>query len=290
MDDTMGSPYFPCGESPVNRMFSSLIGTLLIISAALGLVLSLLGLMATLRYTPQLTVMLQGQAQLAESVMDTTAQGLEVASQALEATYLTIQTLDETVQTFSQSITDTLPLLESIGDVVGEDLPATIRSTQTSLDSAQQSAQVIDSVLRVLTAIPFFPGDPYQPEVPLHVALGDVARSLNGLPQSFREMQNNLVKSSANLATAQSDIQKVRREVVQVKSNLKQAQDILQQYQQTALTLRNQLQGLRQAIPNLMRWASLFLTLFWLWLAMAQIGLLTQGLEMTKRKATAREG
>lgn len=268
----------------MKRLIPSLIGILLIFSAALGLVLSLLGLVATLRYTPQWTVTLQEQVQLAESVMDTTAQGLEVASQTLDATRLTIQTLDETVQTFSQSITDTLPLLETIGAVVGEDLPNTIRSTQTSLDGAQQSAQVIDSVLRILTAIPFFPGDPYQPEVPLHVALSDVSRSLNGLPPSFREMRTNLVKSSANLATAQADIQNVRREVVQVKRNLEEAQDILSQYQQTALTLRHQLESLRRSIPNLMRWASLFLTLFWLWLATAQLGLLTQGLEMVRHK------
>lgn len=268
----------------MKRIFPSLIGLLLIISAALGLILSLLGIGATLRYSRPLTIILQDQIQLAESVMDTTAQGLEVASQTLDATRLTIQTLDETVQTFSQSITDTLPLLDTIGSVVGEDLPQTIRSTQSSINSAQQSARVIDGVLRVLTAIPFFPGDPYAPEVPLHVALNDVSRSLDGLPQSFQEMQDNLVKSSANLATAQADVQNVRREVTQVKRNLSQAQDILKQYQQTALTLRKQLEGLRLAIPSLMRWISLFFLLFWIWLATAQIGLLTQGLELVQRR------
>lgn len=269
----------------MKRVFPSLIGYLLIISAALGLLLSLSGLIATLRFTPRVTQALQKQVYLAESVMDTTAQGLEVASQTLDATRLTIQTLDETVQTFSQSITDTLPLLDTIAAVVGEDLPDTIRSTQTSLSAAQQSAQVIDGVLRVITAIPFFPGDPYQPQVPLHVALGDVSRSLNDLPPSFRAMQGDLRKSGANLATAQADIERVRNEVVQVKSNLRQAQAVLEQYRQTALTLRNQLQTLGLAIPNIMRWASFFLSLFWLWLATAQIGLLTQGWELTHRQA-----
>jgi len=236
-------------------------------------------------YSPRLSQTLQEQVQLAESVMDTTAQGLEVASQTLESTRLTLQTLDETVQTFSQAITDTVPLLDTIGAVVGEDLPKTIASTQTSLNTAQQSARVIDGILRTLTAIPFFPGDPYQPQVPLHVALSEVSRSLNGLPESFRAMQDNLTQSSANLATAQADIQRVRGEVVQVKSSLKQAQQILSQYRETALTLRNQLESLRLAIPVTTRWASLFLSLFWLWLAMAQLGLLTQGLELSHRQA-----
>jgi methyl-accepting chemotaxis protein len=236
-------------------------------------------------YSPGLSQTLQEQVQLAESVMDTTAQGLEVASQTLESTRLTLQTLDETVQTFSQAITDTVPLLDTIGAVVGEDLPKTIASTQTSLNTAQQSARVIDGILRTLTAIPFFPGDPYQPQVPLHVALSEVSRSLNGLPESFRAMQDNLTQSSANLATAQADIQRVRGEVVQVKSSLKQAQQILSQYRETALTLRNQLESLRLAIPVTTRWASLFLSLFWLWLAMAQLGLLTQGLELSHRQA-----
>ncbi|PWH15132.1 MAG: hypothetical protein DDG59_11780 [Anaerolineae bacterium] len=251
----------------------------------MGLILSLSGLIATWMYSPGLSQTLQEQVQLAESVMDTTAQGLEVASQTLESTRLTLQTLDETVQTFSQAITDTVPLLDTIGAVVGEDLPKTIASTQTSLNTAQQSARVIDGILRTLTAIPFFPGDPYQPQVPLHVALSEVSRSLNGLPESFRAMQDNLTQSSANLATAQADIQRVRGEVVQVKSSLKQAQQILSQYRETALTLRNQLESLRLAIPVTTRWASLFLSLFWLWLAMAQLGLLTQGLELSHRQA-----
>lgn len=114
----------------MKRVFPALIGYLLIVSAALGLLLSLSGLVATLRFMPRLTQAIQGQVYLAESVIETTAQGLEVASQTLDATRLTIQTLDETVQTFSQSITDTLPLLDTIGAVVGEDLPDTIRSTQ----------------------------------------------------------------------------------------------------------------------------------------------------------------
>ncbi len=273
----------------MKRVFPSIIGKILIFSAALGLALSLIGLVATWLYAPRLTDALQRQILLAESVMDTTAQGLEVASQTLDATRLTIQTLDETVQTFSQSITDTLPLLDTIGIVVGEDLPDTIRSTQTSLDSAQQSARVIDGILRTLTTIPFFPGDPYAPEVPLHVALSEVSHSLDGLPQSFLAMQDNLVKSSANLATAQADIQNVRREVVQVKSNLRQAQDVITQYHQTALTLRNQLERLRLGVPSLMRWSTLFLSLFWIWLATAQIGLLTQGLELSRRSPGAAE-
>ncbi len=267
----------------MKRLFSSLIGSVLIFSATLGLALSLIGLVFTWMYTPRLTEALQAQLELAASVMDMTAQGLEVASQTLDATRLTIQTLDETVQTFSRSITDTLPLLDTIGAVVGEDLPDTIRSTQTSLDSAQQSARVIDGVLRTLTAIPFFPGDPYAPEVPLHIALNNVSISLDGLPRSFQEMQDNLAKSSANLATAQTDIQKVRREVVQVKRNLEGAQEILRQYRQTALTLRTQLENLRLGLPNLMRWATLFLSLFWIWLATAQLGLLTQGLDLSRR-------
>ncbi|RCK72551.1 MAG: hypothetical protein ANABAC_1899 [Anaerolineae bacterium] len=267
----------------MKRLLSPLLGSLLIFSAALGLLLSLLGIVVTWAYQPVLTSTLQEQVRLAESVMESTAQGLEVASQTLAATHLTLQTLDETVQTFSQSITDTLPLLDTIGEMVGKDLPATIQSTQTSLDSAQQSARVIEGVLRTLTAIPFFPGEPYAPQVPLHVALGDVSTSLNGLPPSFRAMQDNLNRSSANLATAQADIQNVRHEVRQVKDSLQQAQAVLGQYRQAALGLSEQLAQVQLAVPRWTHWGAIFLTLFWVWLGTAQIGLLTQGIEITQR-------
>ncbi|MCS6906763.1 MAG: hypothetical protein RML93_02635 [Anaerolineales bacterium] len=263
-----------------------LTGILLILSASLGLLLSLAGLSATLRFAPRVADTLQQQVSLAEEVIETTAQGLEAASQTLDATRFTLQTLDQTVLTLSQAITDTMPLLDTMETVVGEDLPATVLSTQASLDSAQQSARVIEGILRTLTAIPFFPGDPYRPEVPLSVALGNVSRSMNDLPQSFRTMQDSLQRSSANLATVQIEIQNMQRKVAEVESSLQQAQIVLSQYQQTAQTLYHQLVSLRLALPEITRWATLFLALFWIWLATAQIGLMTQGLDLIRRRPT----
>lgn len=258
-------------------------GILLIVASVLGLVLALVGLVGIWSARNRAVDTIQTQVALTVSVLDTTAQGLDVADTALQTTQATVGTLNSTVQTLAKSITDTVPLMDSLTTVLGKDFPRTIETTQKSLDSAQASAEIIDNVLRLVTSIPFFPGDPYNPDVPLSVALGDVSRSLDSMPDSFRDMESNLVKTNANLALMQSDIEKVAADVSQVQSNLEQARRIISQYKDAALQLQSRLQKLQEMIPAVVNTTLIVITLFLLWLAIAQLGLLTQGLDLLKQ-------
>jgi methyl-accepting chemotaxis protein len=260
-----------------------LTGFLLIFAAALGLILAVAGLLGVWRYKASAEAFLITQMELAVSVMDTTAQGLGVADTALQTTQTTVQTLNQTVQTLAQSITDTAPLMDSLSVVLGKDFPKTIETTQTSLKSAQASAKIIDDVLRVVTAIPFFPGKPYDPEVPLNVALGDVSRSLDGMPASFRQMESDLTKANANLTLMQSDIEQIADNVLQVQTNLEQARKVIAQYEQATLQLRDRLQWLQEKTPAAVNIASAVFSLFLLWFVVAQLGLLTQGLDLLRK-------
>ena len=80
-------------------------------------------------------------------------------------------------------------MVTSINQLLSEDLPAMMDATYTSLITAQQSAGAIDGVLTTLSSIPLI-GIPYNPEVPLGSALGDVADKVSGLPARFIEMSS----------------------------------------------------------------------------------------------------
>lgn len=259
-------------------------GYILVTTAALGLVLALVGLVGIWSSKNRVTRLLDEQIGIAVSVLDTTTQGLNVAGAALQTTRSTVQTLDETIQVLAQSITDTLPLLDSVGNILGTELPQTIVATQTSLQSAQASAKIIDDALKILTAIPFLHTKPYNPQVPLNVALAGVSKSLDNMPASFRSMEDNLQKTNANLSLVQENVEQVNDEVAKVHTSLEQAQNIITQYQDSTTTLKSRLEQLQKQIPLAVNGTAAILTVFFIWLAVAQIGLLTQGLELMKKE------
>ena len=260
------------------------LGFILVTAAALGLMLALVGLVGIWSYKNRVIHLLDEQIGLAVSVLDTTSQGLSVAGAALQTTQSTVQTLDETIQVLAKSITDTLPVLDSLSNILGTELPQTIVATQTSLKAAQASAKIIDDALKILTAIPFLPTKPYNPQVPLNVALADVSSSLDGMPASFRSMEGDLQKTNANLSLVQKNVDQVKDEVAKVHTSLEQANTIITQYQESASTLKSRLEQFRRQIPKAVNSTATILTLFFIWLAVAQVGLWTQGLELIKKE------
>jgi hypothetical protein len=114
--------------------------------------------------------------------METTVQALEVAQASLKSSIESVTSVENTLNATATTIETSGPMLDTLAGLMKDDLPTTISSTQTSLISAQESARIIDTVLRALTRIPFVSNDLYNPPVPLHIALGQVSTSLMGCP------------------------------------------------------------------------------------------------------------
>ncbi len=113
-----------------------------------------------------------------------------------------------------------------------ENLPDTIRATQTSLDTAQQSAATIDTVLRAMSGIPLIgPSIGYDPDVPLSDALGQVATSLENMPDTFIGMQDNLKTTQNSLQTFEADLTVMADSVGQIQSSVAQYDQVIGGYQ-----------------------------------------------------------
>lgn len=101
----------------------------------------------------------------------------------LKTSVATIGNLEQTLTTTAETVESADPMLGEVSRLMKDQLPATILATQQSLATAEQSAEVIDNLLKSLSGIPLIgPSIGYQPEVPLSDALGQVADSLDGLP------------------------------------------------------------------------------------------------------------
>jgi chromosome segregation ATPase len=256
-------------------------GLLLMIAAVIGLVFSILALATIWRVEPTLITNLQNVVTLLNQTMQTTSDGLSITKDALTASVNTVANLQTSLETTATTLESTDPLLTEVVDMMQKQLPDTIRATQQSLTTAQSSAQVIDSLLGSLSKIPLIGSSiGYKPEVPLSDALGQVAQSLNGLPDSFANMEDSLRNTQGNIQKFQADMTVMADSVGQIKSSVAQYEQVVDNYQASIAQVQSQLTALSAGVPQMTRALMLGLTVFLVWMAIAQLGLFTQGFEL----------
>jgi methyl-accepting chemotaxis protein len=247
-------------------MLRRIIGLLLIIAAVGGLLFSLYGLVMVWRLRPVALGNAASSLDLVQASLDTTSQGLAVAGQSLDSTLVSISALESAITITSKTFEDTVPLFNTLTDLTSDELPKTVESAQTSLLAAQESAKIIDSVLRALVSIPFVNKDIYNPPVPLDQALGDVSKSLDGLPASLKTIGTSMEATSGNLELMRADVDQMATNIRGINASLEDAQGVIDAYQ--------------QQVPGWLNSLAWVITLAFLWLGIAQFGLLLQGLQL----------
>ncbi len=262
----------------MRRIFRRIFGILLVIAAVVGLIFSLVGLVTIWRVQPEITKNLQNSVELLNTTLGTTAQALTVTQQALKSSVDTVRTLQETVQTTAKTIQNSTPMVDAINKIIQNDLPNTIQATQKSLDTAQESAKVIDSVLGMLSSVPLIgPSLGYNPQIPLNVALGEVAASLNNLPNSFADMNDSLKQTSSNLETFQADLETMASSIEETGASMAEYETVITGYQSSLERTQAQFRALETDLPGMVKTAAWVLTVFLAWMTIAQIGLFIQG-------------
>jgi len=264
----------------MSALLRRMIGFLLIVAALGGLIFSIYGLMSVWRLKPVAMENTSSSLDLLQASLDTTDQGLSVADQSLRSTIASISALESTVTTASKTFEDTTPVIITLTDLTSNELPQTVESTQTSLVAAQESAKIIDSVLRALVSIPFVNKDIYNPPVPLDVALGNVSKSLDRLPASLKSIGSSLESTSGNLEIMLADMDQMAVDIRGISTSLDDAQGVIQQYQQLVNDLESRLENTRPKVPGWINNLAWVITLAFLWLGIAQFGLLLQGLQL----------
>jgi hypothetical protein len=178
------------------------------------------------------------------------------------------------------AVEDTTPLMDSISKLMGTGLPDAILATQSALTSAQSSARSVESTLALITSFPLLPIEPYQPEVPLTDALGNVSASLDPIPQSFTSIEDSMKTSKGNITMLAAQINIIANNVSELRTNLNDAQQVLSQYQMVLGTLQKQVDATLVNLPQLLNGMAWGVTIILVWLGLTQVGLLYQGFEM----------
>jgi methyl-accepting chemotaxis protein len=235
------------------------IGMTLIATGVLGLLISLTGLVF---------------------IGTATDDGLDVAAAALSDTERTLSSLSVTIADATVAISETQPSLAALQRLTGEQLPQTIGETRQALDSAGETARVVDGVLSALS----FLGVNYNPEVPLDVALARVSESLAEVPNDLVEVSRGVERASANLDDLVADLGEVADGLDAIARSVDEASGVVEQYKTVVGDLRGEVAAVQEAAPGWITAVQWGLFLLLAWLALAQIGLLTQGWEILERR------
>jgi methyl-accepting chemotaxis protein len=260
-------------------MTRKIIGITFIVAAIFGLIFSIAGIALVWGVKAPLTANLVNAIDLIDTTLEATSSGLVVVDDTLTRTILELNRLENTVQTASKGVDDSVPMVESLSGLLSGSIPQAIETTQTGLTTLQGAAGTLESTLQLLTSIPFLPIENYAPEVPFTTALEDVSLSLDAIPVSLGEMEETLNTTQGNLTMLAAQVRIISRGISDLKADLYEIQLVLEQYQNVIAKVQEKVDAFRANMFTIITVTAWLFTIIFIWLGIAQIGLLTQGLE-----------
>ena len=263
----------------MSDLLKKISGTLLIIAAVAGLFISLGGLYGVWRYKTPVEYNIRGGIKVLDETLAITYDGLTISKSALETSIESIDSLQKTIESTSDAIASTQPLFESIDTFLSSSLPKAIDATKQSLQTAQKSAKVIDSFLRLLS---FFKQGAYNPKVPFDEALENISKSLDDIPETATEMGSSISDSTNNLEIIITELDDMAASISDIGDSIQEFISVIDQYIDLVKNLEEKADIIDSNLSLIMNGAAIALTIFLLWLALAQLGLAIQGWELIK--------
>ena len=259
-------------------------GVVLILLALAGLIVSMYGMWRVIGLKENLIPKIESGLDLVRESLNTTNQALNVVDSTLETVSQNITTMRDALQALAQSIHDASPTFGSLSTLAGKTLPDTLTATQASLVTAQTTAKTIEDILSAITRIPLMPGEPYNPEVPLYVSLGQVASDLDEIQPQLKTMQQDLVESKMDLYALESDTLKVSEDLLKINTNLADAEQVVNQYQELIKKLQTSLDAVEMQIPGVISISTGFLIFILFWIVLYQFDLFLRGIKLIRAK------
>lgn len=266
-------------------MIRRILGALLVLLGALGIALSAFGVIRVWRAADELNVAAHDSLVLISDTLTDVDRSLDVASATLDGITVAIDGLQTTTLDVSRTLSSTKSTVEEMADLTEDDLPQSIDASLMALDALEETAVVIDGLLRSLQQ--FGLGD-YSPEMPLDQAVADAATGLEAVPGSLRAMGRGLRETSASLADVQTDIGLMGGHMEGIRDNAVDADEAVQSYRGTLEELQTRLERIRQNVERPIRTVAWAATLLLAWIGLSQLAIVHWGIDLWQDAQAAR--
>ena len=262
----------------VRRFF----GILILLTGIFGLVLGVIGLRAANNLIDQLGIALDNTLELTATNLDNVHDTLVVTKSSLREATVAIQTVQTTALDLSVTITETRPFLGSVNEVATVNVPESLDAFQEAIPNIAEVAGGIDDAMTALSNFTFATqllgvdlgfdlGISYAPAVPFDETITELGASLEGLPESLRELDTQIQVTSDNLVVISQDVEQLSSDIGNINAQLLRFDPVVDGYIKTVSDLRFSANQARQNIEGQMEMLKTGVNFIFLWLALMQI-------------------
>ena len=225
-----------------------------------------------------------------EQALGSLGQNIQVVSALLSETIDIFDMVDQALSTVevntidaATTMRDSAPVIEKSSIIVVQDVPNALDDVQSSLPSVIQAATAIDQSLRLLSkfkvTIPVLFGQDfeiglginYEPSVPLDEALSKLSLNLEGIPESMRAIESDLITAETNLEIVSDNLLDMASDVDYIREQLEDINPEIYKINNDLDIIQESIQNSRQHIPDWISGLRLILIAFFGFVSVSQI-------------------
>jgi hypothetical protein len=262
-------------------MIRRVLGTLLILVGALGMALSSLGVVYVWRAAEDVTLAADDTLVLVSDTLKDVSRSLDVASSTLVGAAIAAAGPYTTTLDVSHTLSSTRVTVYEMAGLVEDDVPQSIEASLVALEALEDTAAVIDRLLRALQQLGL--GD-YDPEIPLDRAVVQAGAGVEPVPKSLRAMGAGLYETGRSLEQVQGGIALMGDHVLAIRENVVDAGAALSSHHSTLQRLDGRVGTARRNVDRPIQTVAWGATLLLIWIGLSQLAILRWGIGLWQRR------
>ncbi len=263
-------------------MTRRIIGTLLILLGALGIALSALGVVYVWRAAEDVAAAADDGLILLSDTLEDVDRSLDVASTTLDGAAIAIDGLFTTTLDVGRTLSSTRVTVDEMAALAEDDLPSSIEASLVALEALEETAAVIDQLLRSLQQ---FGLGGYDPEIPLDQAVAEAGAGFASVPEGLRAMGAGLRQTSASLEGVQSGMALMGDHMVEIRKNVTHVDTALSDHRSNLQQLQVRVRTIRQNTNHPIQMVAWGTTLLLIWIGLSQLAIVRWGIGLWQRRA-----
>jgi len=252
-----------------------LTGLWLVVCGAL-FVLSFIGIGVIWKYKVPLTTAVTARLTEVDGELTQAQTALQNAQSELERALRFVDTAEEALAKFSEQTAVAKDFLDTVTEVLDDTIKPNLATSKEKIDEAQQTMDDLRAAIEALNLIPF---------VNLNVPDEGILSSFTEIIDSLESEITRVEKVANQASTFMNDNSYLMGgDLSETRNNILALQTVVADYEAKIGTWREQLATLKANFPGWVRNTAIALTVFLLWFALSQFGLILHGLAVRRRK------
>lgn len=272
-------------------MIRRIVGLIFIIIAIAGWFIAYQGLQLTNQFIDNLSLSINNTMQITTDTLTNVENSLVVAKQTITDLGATLATMETTAADMAAGIDDAQPLMEEVNIVVTQDVPNSIETLQIALPTLVEVASVVDDTLTTLSRfridqsifgiqLNYDLGINYNPEVPFDQAVVELGAGLEGLPQTLRGLETQLVLTQSSMNTMSHNMDQLATDMANLNTGIAEVQPVMDEYIRIVVDTNDRLRLSRNQISTQADQVKQIFGIIFIWMGLFQLVPLYLGLEM----------